>query len=107
MNKKIILSIFACIFIIGASVFLLVDLNNNRDSVKEEVHKEKPVTATEITEEFTKAVEGMQIVSDDTSTPIPKIEEPSLQPFGIIKVPVICGSKEKLDPVKNICRKNI
>jgi uncharacterized membrane protein len=113
MNKKVILSIFVCIVIVGVSTFMIIDLDRNRDSLKEfkdtemsEILKEELAetteTSTQITEESFTTTET---VDDLTTLPVEDFGGP--RPAGIIIVPVICKPKERLDPTTNKCKRVI
>lgn len=105
MNKKVILAITACILIVGASVFVIIDLVDSHNAVKEvqanELQKEKLVETTEVVEETTDIFEE---TTEETTT---EVNFGGPQVAGVIQVPTICGPKERLDPKTNKCKRII
>lgn len=135
MNKKLTLSAFGCLIVVGVSIFIIFglvkqyNLANEFENVKtEKLQKEElPVTtdtvegitikvdettySIEVTSESTDAVEEIPEEYEETSM-IPadkttQIDYGGPQTAGVIQVPTICGPKERLDPKKNICKRII
>jgi hypothetical protein len=106
MNSKVVLSVFGGVFIVAVSIFLVVNLIDSCNGVKEMEDKNTETvqnTADKLEEASEDLQENVTTLIDTT----PQIDYEDAIPFGVIQVPVICGHKERLDPRKNICKRVI
>lgn len=121
MDSKIVVSICASILIIGATVFVMVELVDEQLKIIKEVENEttdeslmastsndtgkrSPNEQLNVTneEEIETTESPVESTPNGTDT---RLSIPDGQPFVVITVPQICKRGEKLDPVTEECKR--